>query len=629
MHCVCFCLQNASVLCSFARFRLFALLPAAYCLFFTGGLLSDPLTQIPGNPGLSENVVRLSPQWDFYWKQFLIEEGSPMGQNQPVVSKTVSGMKPWNRYGYSPEGYASYRTLLPLEKGKTYGFRMTQLFTSAEVYFEGRLVARAGAPAKSEEAGIPSRANLIFYVTAQSDLSELVIQVSNYHDFRGGLRGNLQVAGEEELKRYVARKLTGEALGFGILLALGLYHCVLFLLQKDQKVYIYFAVLCLSFAFRIPLMGEKAAMLVFGDLPWQFVYRLNTGINIVAPPFILLYLSSLIHELPGRRIIQACTYTGIGSVLILFFPADLIGRFMFAYYLLIAGPVLIYAAIIAVIHTLRYNDSTRTMGAGMVLVCVFGLTAIYLTWTAREGAADVAILAFVSFGVFQAIGVAQRHRDSIQKERDLSYRLIQSKEDLSYQRKTLESDLHDNLGSRLTDLKIRAERNSVNPAESAELMQEIDELQKQFREQLLFIEDLDYATENPVSGLQLALLRRYSNAAREIRFVIPQKDTGTVTDILLNDSFRLDVFQLAREVCTNDLKYGYGESVWRIRTAHNSLKIFQLNPADRPSPDEPAHIRMRAKKLSGRICTRSGKSYHAVTIEIPLEGVKSGEAPRV
>jgi signal transduction histidine kinase len=308
-------------------------------------------------------------------------------------------------------------------------------------------------------------------------------------------------------------------------------------------------------------------------------------------------------------------------MLILFFPEPWIGRFMFAYYLVAAGPVIVFAAIFAVIRSIRHKDSTRTMGIGMVLICVFGLAAIYLTWTASEGASDLAILAFVSFGLFQAFGVAQRHRDSIQKERELSYRLIQSKEEMSYQRRTLESDLHDNLGSRLTDLRIRAEKAAREPGESQSFLKEIDELQSQFRQQLLFMEDLEYSAKNPIAGLQMALLRRYASAQRELNFRVDKNEIESIEDFLQNDSIRLDLFQLAREICTNDLKYGHGVSCWRVRVRSNNLQIFQCNKAARLSLKDPSHIQKRAGKLGGTVQIKSTAKYHALIARIPFSKI--------
>ncbi|MCB1138822.1 MAG: 7TM-DISM domain-containing protein [Leptospiraceae bacterium] len=611
-------------------------------------------------------LVTVHPVWAMYWKRFLdpegfrsragpsrssagvspadSSEGSANGPLQPDF--IVAGMRPWTSlHGTDRTGYATYRTVLRLPANRIYVFTLSQQLTSSRIYINGELMAQDGTPGTTRESTVPSRSGMQFQWRSESEMAEIVIHVSNFHAFRGGLRGPFEIGFAESVEPVQRWRDFREIFASGFLLAIALYHFFLFWVQRKEFVYLFFALLCLSFALRIPFLGEKTIGSIWPALEWHLQYRFNMTLNMLSPPLMILYFRALFPSALHRKALYALLVVCGAFALTLFADTTLLGFYIYGYYLIVAGPVLVVSAYMVLARSVREKNSTRIMALGMAVVCLFGLFAIYENFKDNPDAADLALLAFLSFGLFQAVGVAQRHRESVENEKELIFHLERSKLALSHQRQSLENDLHDSLGSRLVDLKIQC---SLGKTEN--LASQLDEVYNLFRGEVLFMEDLEYASRNPITGLQLSLLRRYSGAGRELNFQV--EDSSALESRLQDDAFRMELFQLTREICTNDLKYGQGESRWRLSlNGKGHLELLQMNrlagPKGKKEDDQPVssadmifpesvsddstklelavHARKRIQRMSGRM--RVGIRGHVFYFRasIPFPGPKHSD----
>lgn len=554
---------------------------------------SEPVSSVDLKKLERGEIVQITPVWDFYWGR-LLEPGEFEGI---VADRRLEGMDIWKRLGYAAQGYATYRTFLSLPPNRPLMLRFSQQLTAVRIFVDGKEMARHGIPGRSADTTMPGRKNLFIDVTSSGQPLELVMQIANFHSFRGGARGAIEVGPAEKILEASRLEESLELLAAGFLGAIALYHLFLFSLQRREWVYFCFATLCLSFAFRIPLLGEKTIHLLWPDISWEMQYRTNLGLNILTPPLLILFFHLLFPGALRKRLLAAFLIVCAIFALSIFLDTIRLGRIMFAYYLVVAGPALLLGLYMVFSHGIRRKGSGRTMALGMGMVTVLGLMAIYQNWYTREDAGFLAMLAFVAFGLFQAVGVAQRHHESIEKEQELSRRLQRSREALSHQRQSLENDLHDSLGSRLVDLKLQAEKE--RPDLDA-LRSQLDNTYALFRGQLLFMEDLEFSSRDPLAALQISVLRRYSAAERELRFRIDDAHRPYLEEFLSDDATRADFLQLTRELCTNDLKYGQGESRWRLRVQDGFVRLDQLNLVARPSnvSDTPSADSQSSKSVA-------------------------------
>ncbi|MCZ8237243.1 MAG: hypothetical protein O9346_06560 [Leptospiraceae bacterium] len=200
---------------------------------------------------------------------------------------------------------------------------------------------------------------------------------------------------------------------------------------------------------------------------------------------------------------------------------------------------------------------------------------------------------------------------------------------LATQRSDLQIMMHDNLGADLTDLKVFLEKQVKNSTslETINLLSTIQERVsstiKSLRNQLLYIEDLNLTYENFLTGLNLTLLRRYSDAGREFDFNISDQLSYSLQSVHLKSNNRvyfLDLYYMLYEICTNDLKYGIGESVWRLELIGSTIRIYQTNELQTTCDDMDLVLKSvgnRLNSLNGRINSQIKDNYFIAKIFVP------------
>ncbi|XDD48521.1 sensor histidine kinase [Leptospira sp. WS39.C2] len=163
---------------------------------------------------------------------------------------------------------------------------------------------------------------------------------------------------------------------------------------------------------------------------------------------------------------------------------------------------------------------------------------------------------------------------------------------LEEKRRTFFQDIHDSLGSKLTDLVLLCqtlETNSESP--SASQIQKIKELSKDslesLRNQVKEEDHREILQESLLDGLHLFVKKRYKMLGREI--------------VILSDSFqdRLisikepetahHLLQIFKEISTNDLRHGKGKTICRLDETFDSISIVfeqEINETKMHTPIE-------------------------------------------
>ena len=159
---------------------------------------------------------------------------------------------------------------------------------------------------------------------------------------------------------------------------------------------------------------------------------------------------------------------------------------------------------------------------------------------------------------------------SSQKILESEKKLIRYKE-----RQKIFSDLHDHMGSRLTDMSLflKTLKKSGQSKILENLKQNVDAVISILRNRLYTIEDLETLNKNFTLGLQLRLVRRYTNTERELSY--HARNESAINDFMQSkdEKYFFHLSGIIDEICTNDLKYGKGPSTWDVGFISNKLTI--------------------------------------------------------
>lgn len=258
-----------------------------------------------------DGFVRLSGEWEFYWKQLLgPDDFDRIGTPRLTAYITLPGY--WNDLSVGGKalpvmGYATHRLkiLLP-EDACALAVRNTAMATSFRLFVDGRQVRSAGVVGTDAGSSRPEYEPGVFPVAAGGREMTFVMQVSNFHHYHGGAGEALILGKEDQLLSQWKKLVFFELFLFGSIIIIGLYHFGVFLLMRKDKSPLFFGLLCFCIAFFNQFSGELFFYKLFlDDLGWSFRFLVINLCVYFMVPSLLMFVSCLFPEEVHKRIIPA------------------------------------------------------------------------------------------------------------------------------------------------------------------------------------------------------------------------------------------------------------------------------------------------------------------------------------
>ncbi len=183
-------------------------------------------------------------------------------------------------------GFATYRTLVELPdtmRGKKMGLYMPDVYSSYQLWIDGHSYGGNGVVAIDKAKASPMWLPTLITFTAQSKTVEIIIQVSNFHHYRGGI-GKPLVLGEARpmIEKAESTRKLGELLFAGLLFIATV--SALSYVRQRHPVFIHFSLFCAAWALRSVFSNEYLAVQQFPDINWTWLVRIE---------YLTLYLSTL------------------------------------------------------------------------------------------------------------------------------------------------------------------------------------------------------------------------------------------------------------------------------------------------------------------------------------------------
>lgn len=269
------------------------------------------------------------------------------------------------------------------------------------------------------------------------------------------------------------------------------------------------------------------------------------------------------------------------------------------------------------------------MGFGLFVFAVLCFLAISLNFYGLQGGLYL-IIAYMIYVVFQSLFISNYFANTVERSNKLKLQMQEEHQvALQKQRSEMQLMVHDQLGAGLTDLKMMIEK-KVRSNESQtldpifpNLHNRVISILQSLRNQLLQLEDLDLIFQNFLTGVNLTLLRRYTNVGREFDFHVTKAAEAHFEDLKLHAEIRnyyLNIYYILYELCTNDLKYGLGESSWTIDVSSGKINIEQKNAVEHRNAESP-HLKSIGNRIIGlqaNLAVKIGEKGFHVKLEIPL-----------
>jgi diguanylate cyclase (GGDEF)-like protein len=309
-----------------------------------------------------DGTVSLDGEWNFYWET---DEPSHLSAAGLSLIEVSSGWEEENQFPSS--GYGLYHIQLKgLEVGKNYGLKIPTMSNSYRLWIDEKLMITNGTPGKTKETTIPYYKPQEVFFDAHSDTVNIYLNIANFHYRSGGMWSSLKFGTSDQITGLTKRNLAFEAIIIGSLLLSGLYHLVLFLNRRKEKILLMFGVTCLVIAARTIVIGEQVVTILFQNVPWELIVKTEYLTFYTAVPLFLWFMHELYNQEVSKFYCKVLTFISLlFSLLVIFTPAIVYTNSLFLF------QSLTVITIVYIIFALIRAAVRKREGAKVVLICAF------------------------------------------------------------------------------------------------------------------------------------------------------------------------------------------------------------------------------------------------------------------
>lgn len=276
-----------------------------------------------------EGNIRLDGEWAFYVRKFLTY--NELKNHVPDFYAKVPGV--WNDYmqgDLAGEGFATYRlhVITDLPKDTMLGFRLSTFSSAYKLYVNDQLIASNGevAETKAQEVG-QYKPQLAFLNIPEREF-DIIIHVSNFQYARGGFWSSIYMGNIDNIVHYHDKVMGKEVILIGALLIISLFYFSIFIIKKEFKYSLYFALLCIMMIISSDMVGQYIVVRIFPKVSFKLIIALWYTATTWLLFFLIIYMQELFRS--NLSFIITRLYLGFAIViqlLVLFTPMHFYTRF--------------------------------------------------------------------------------------------------------------------------------------------------------------------------------------------------------------------------------------------------------------------------------------------------------------
>lgn len=413
----------------------------------------------------SDGPVRLSGEWEFYWRQLLNPEDFN-GPGMPVRTAYISLPEYWSDFHVNGEkfpvmGYATHRLkiLLP-EKYGSLAVRNTAIATSFRLFVNGNLVRHGGVVGRDRESSDPDYEPGVSPLSLKGKEMTIIIQVSNFDNYHGGVGEAVILGNKDDLLSEWGKLVFIEVFLFGCIVIIALYHLGVFLLMREDKSPLYFFMLSIAIAVFNQFSGELFFYKLFlKDMGWAFRFLIVNLSLYLFVPSMLMFIATLFPGEMNKRFIRVTWFAAVLFAVVALVTPTYIYAWTFAFFLLYLLGSLTYSFYCLVRAWLKKRQGALIMLIGFIF---FLVTAIIDTLSYNNIMPFYTMSNALGLFIFicsQAYLLSGRYALAFHAEKRLARELGSKSEELMVKNVALDRDIEERIK---TEKELENTRNFLN-----------------------------------------------------------------------------------------------------------------------------------------------------------------------
>ncbi|MDX1960891.1 MAG: adenylate/guanylate cyclase domain-containing protein [Leptospiraceae bacterium] len=260
----------------------------------------------------------LSGEWKFLWNEIKNPEEYELAKDKFQNVKIPHRFQDvvWNGEKLSNDGYATYYLKIIVGKdSKDLGIYISVENTAYKLYINGTNVLSKGVVGTSKRTSVPTYAPATVHINSESEVLELLFQVSNFHNRYGGLRNAPRLGIYSEIKKSRELSVAIDMMVFGALLIIGIYQLCLYILRRNDPSTLYLGIYSLLYSAKTLFENERIFLVWNPYFPWEFDLKISYFATFSAP---FLFTSFLYYVFQGSISKKARAITAIVAFILCF-----------------------------------------------------------------------------------------------------------------------------------------------------------------------------------------------------------------------------------------------------------------------------------------------------------------------
>ena len=480
-------------------------------------------------------LVELRGEW-----RILPEDISERWSITPLPDDAGTIDVPGGWEGHLPTwGYATLEleVLLPNEAPRLYGLEIQRSSSASRLAAAGEPIASLGTLGTSRAETVSEWSEDVGYAKLANSV-RLTWRIANYHHLPGGPIFAPKLGDPDTINNTRLRYYTFQFAVFGFLLMVGLYHLLIWALQHRERSVLWFALLALIFAVRVPAADHVFTLLI--DPSWEHTEnRLSLLTFFLALPNAILFINSVFPKKWFGYLTKTAAAVGvIASIPVVVLPMHLFIQVLPAYqiWLLIATPFIV-ARVVQI--PLERERGSILFAAGVLVLLSAAVHDVALFRYLPSLGVPVAPGALVVFVFFQAWVIAQRYADAQKTAEHLSEHL---QEEVDIKVKELRDAMDEERRLRHQLEAFNTQLTHTNEAlekTQKDLERALQEAEAATRAKSQFLANMSHELRSPMNGVigmaELLLDSRLDGDQREfVRTIIRSGESlvGIINDLL-------------------------------------------------------------------------------------------------
>jgi len=259
----------------------------------------------------NKGEVNLDGEWEFYWQELL--EPADFKTKQLPTPYYMDIPRPWEGYMVAEEkllgdGYATFRLNLHIpdeSKIKVYGLEVLPMVTAYKLWVDGELAATNGKVGKNERDTTPQYLAKVVPIQSRGTQMELVLQVVNFQHPKGGFWDSLSFGPFQQIQNKFLLGSWVKLFLIGALTIIGIYYLLIYLYRRQERYTLFFGLFCLIVAIRNSLVHEFILTIIFNDLDWNLMKKMQYLSYYLILPVAFTYYYYLYPDDFNKKIIRA------------------------------------------------------------------------------------------------------------------------------------------------------------------------------------------------------------------------------------------------------------------------------------------------------------------------------------